>query len=137
MSSDLGGWDIPANDPCCKEWEASDSKLVVDSPVVSRGWLSVEGGIEVSIEVCSDLKDSKEECPACRLPAFTDHLSVIDLVSRLLLAEVAQPLVPVEMLTRSLSPSNMLPEAISEALGIDLPEVLSLYFGELDDSRRG
>jgi hypothetical protein len=31
----------------------------------------------------------------------------------------------------------MLPEAISEALGIDLSEVLSLYFGELDDARRG
>jgi hypothetical protein len=31
----------------------------------------------------------------------------------------------------------MLPEAVSEALGIDLSEVLSLYFGELDDARRG
>jgi hypothetical protein len=31
----------------------------------------------------------------------------------------------------------MLPEAISEALGIDLSEVLSLYSGELDDARRG
>jgi hypothetical protein len=31
----------------------------------------------------------------------------------------------------------MLPEAISEALGIDLSEVLSLYFRELDDVRRG
>jgi hypothetical protein len=30
-----------------------------------------------------------------------------------------------------------LPKAISEALGIDLSEVLSLYFGELDDARRG
>jgi hypothetical protein len=39
-------------------------------------------------------------------------------------AEVAQPLVPVETLTRSSSPSNMLPEAISEALGIDLSEVV-------------
>jgi hypothetical protein len=31
----------------------------------------------------------------------------------------------------------MLPEAISEALGVDLSEVLSLYFGEPDDVRRG
>jgi hypothetical protein len=31
----------------------------------------------------------------------------------------------------------MLLEAVSEALGIDLSEVLSLYFGELDDIRRG
>jgi hypothetical protein len=31
----------------------------------------------------------------------------------------------------------MLPEAISEALGISLPEVLELYFGELNKVRRG
>jgi hypothetical protein len=31
----------------------------------------------------------------------------------------------------------MLPAAISEALGIDLDSVLRLYFGELDDMRRG
>jgi hypothetical protein len=31
----------------------------------------------------------------------------------------------------------MLPEAMSEALGISLSEVLALYFGEHDDIRRG
>jgi hypothetical protein len=31
----------------------------------------------------------------------------------------------------------MLPEAVSEALGISLSEVLDLYFGELDDVQRG
>jgi hypothetical protein len=31
----------------------------------------------------------------------------------------------------------MLLKAVSEALGIDSSEVLSLYFGELDDIRRG
>jgi hypothetical protein len=31
----------------------------------------------------------------------------------------------------------MLPEAMSEALGISLSEVLDLYFGELDEVRRG
>jgi hypothetical protein len=31
----------------------------------------------------------------------------------------------------------MLPAAISEALGISLSEVLDLYFGELDEVRRG
>jgi hypothetical protein len=50
--------------------------------------------------------------------------------------EVALSLVPVEELTRSSSPSNMLPEAVSEALGISLSEVLELYFGELDEVRR-
>jgi hypothetical protein len=31
----------------------------------------------------------------------------------------------------------MLPEAVSEALGISLSKVLDLYFGELDEVRRG
>jgi hypothetical protein len=31
----------------------------------------------------------------------------------------------------------MLPEAISEPLGISLSEVLDLYSGELDETRRG
>jgi hypothetical protein len=31
----------------------------------------------------------------------------------------------------------MLPEAVSKALGISLSEVLDLYFGELDEVRRG
>jgi hypothetical protein len=31
----------------------------------------------------------------------------------------------------------MLPEAVSEALGISLSEVLDLYFRELDEVRRG
>jgi hypothetical protein len=51
--------------------------------------------------------------------------------------EVAPPLVPVEELTRLASPSSILPEAVSEVLGISLSEVLDLYFGELDEVRRG
>jgi hypothetical protein len=44
--------------------------------------------------------------------------------------------VPVEDLTR-LSPSeSLLPEAVSEALGTSLSEVLDLYFGELDENTR-
>jgi hypothetical protein len=36
-----------------------------------------------------------------------------------------------------LSPSeSLLPEAVSEALGISLSEVLNLYFGELDEDTR-
>jgi hypothetical protein len=31
----------------------------------------------------------------------------------------------------------MLPKEVSEALGISLSEVLDLYFGELDEVRRG
>jgi hypothetical protein len=51
--------------------------------------------------------------------------------------EVAPSLVPIKELTRLSSPSNMLPEAVSEALGISLSEVLDLYFRELDEVRRG
>jgi hypothetical protein len=36
----------------------------------------------------------------------------------------------------SLSSESLLPEAISEALGISLAEVLDLYFGELDEVSR-
>jgi hypothetical protein len=41
--------------------------------------------------------------------------------------------VPIEDLTRSSPSESLLPEAVSEALGISLSEVLNLYFGELDE----
>jgi hypothetical protein len=44
--------------------------------------------------------------------------------------------VPVEDLTRSSPSESLLPEAVSEALGISLSEVLNLYFGELDEDTR-
>jgi hypothetical protein len=50
--------------------------------------------------------------------------------------EVAHPRVPVEELTGSLSSGSLLPEAVSEALGISLPELLDLYFGGIDKGRR-
>jgi hypothetical protein len=60
------GWDIPEDDPCRLAWRASDAKLVMTTHAVSRGWPSVEGGIEVSVEVCSSMGDLAEEHPACR-----------------------------------------------------------------------
>jgi hypothetical protein len=39
-------------------------------------------------------------------------------------------------LTRSSPSESLLPEAVSEALGISLSEVLNLYFGELDEDTR-
>jgi hypothetical protein len=48
--------------------------MVISYPAVNRGWLSVERGVEVSIEVCSDLKDSEEKRSACRLPMLIDSL---------------------------------------------------------------
>jgi hypothetical protein len=51
--------------------------------------------------------------------------------------EVVPPvIVPVEELTRSSPSESLLPEAVSEALGISLSKVLNLYFGELDKVRR-
>jgi hypothetical protein len=50
-------------------------------------------------------------------------------------SEVVPLVVPVEELTRSSSSEGMLPEAISEALGISLSEVLACK-GNLTDLRR-
>jgi hypothetical protein len=49
---------------------------------VSRGWPSMEGGVEVSIEVRLDLSDL-EECPACRSLVSRGCLSVPNLLSLL------------------------------------------------------
>jgi hypothetical protein len=51
--------------------------------------------------------------------------------------EVAHPLVPIEELTRSSSPKSMLPEALSDALGISLLEVLAQYYSISDLDERG
>jgi hypothetical protein len=48
---------------------------------VNRGWPSMEGGIDVSVEVHSDLQDSVEECPACRSLIPIGCFSVFDLLS--------------------------------------------------------
>jgi hypothetical protein len=51
--------------------------------------------------------------------------------------EVAHPLVPVEELTHSSSPKSMLPEALSDVLGISLSEVLAHYYSISDLDERG
>jgi hypothetical protein len=51
--------------------------------------------------------------------------------------EVAHPLVPIEELTRSSSPKSMLLEALSDALGIGLSEVLARYYSISDLDERG
>jgi hypothetical protein len=51
--------------------------------------------------------------------------------------EVEHPLVPVEELTCSSSPKSMLPEALSDALGISLSEVLECYYSISDLDERG
>jgi hypothetical protein len=64
-NSDIG-WDIPEDDPRRLAWQGSDTKLVMTTHAMSRGWPSVAGGIEVSVEVCSNAEDLVEECTACR-----------------------------------------------------------------------
>jgi hypothetical protein len=59
-------WDIPEDDPRRLDWQASDVKLVTTMHAMSHGWLSVEGGMEVSMEVCSNTGDLAEEHTACR-----------------------------------------------------------------------
>jgi hypothetical protein len=87
----------------------------------------VEGGVEVSIEVHLDLKDSEEECPACRLPMLIDSLSVSDLLSSLRHSTVgtsSRSCMSPHSHCRSSSPNTMLPKALSEAFGVSLSEVL-------------
>jgi hypothetical protein len=69
------GWDVPADDPRRGDWQASDSKLLTTAHAVSRGWPSVEGGIEVSVEVCSNAGNLAEERTACRCSCIRTDLS--------------------------------------------------------------
>jgi hypothetical protein len=69
------GWDIPEDDPRRLAWQASDTKLVMTMHAMSRGWPSVEGGIEVSVEVYSNPGDLTEERSACRCFCIHTDLS--------------------------------------------------------------
>jgi hypothetical protein len=62
--------------------------------------------------------------------------SYVTALSVLLLEVVPLQVVPIEDLTRSSPSEGLLPEAVSEALGISLSEVLNLYFRELDEDTR-
>jgi hypothetical protein len=66
------------------------------------------------------------------------YLALYVTVPSVLPLEVAFPaVVPVGELTRSSSSSgSMLPEAISEALGISLSEVFDLYIRDIDEVER-
>jgi hypothetical protein len=68
-------WDVPANNPHHRDWQASNNKLLMTVHAVSRGWLSVEGGIEVSIEVCSNVGDLARESTAYRCFCIRTDLS--------------------------------------------------------------
>jgi hypothetical protein len=80
-NSDIS-WDIPEDDPHRLAWQASDAKLVTTMHAMSRGWPSVEGGIEVSVEVRSNAGDLAEERSACRCFVFV-LICPFNLISRL------------------------------------------------------
>jgi hypothetical protein len=69
------GWDIPEDDPCRLAWRDSGAKLVTTTHALSLGWPSIEGGIEVSVEVCSDAGNLVEERAACRCFCICTDLS--------------------------------------------------------------
>jgi hypothetical protein len=69
------GWDVPEDDPRRGDWQASDTKLLTTVHAISHGWPSVEGGVEVSVEVCSNAEDIVEERTACRCFCIRTDLS--------------------------------------------------------------
>jgi hypothetical protein len=79
-TNSTGGWDVAEGDYW---WVALDEKLFTMFYAMIRGtWLSVEGGIEVSIDVHLVLEGSADkEHSACRLLVYVDRLSVLDLLS--------------------------------------------------------
>jgi hypothetical protein len=77
------GWGAPVDDEHRAEWSASDSKVSISYHSRNRGWPSVEGGVEVAIEVHSDVVEPESERPACRSSMIIDCLSVSDLLSLL------------------------------------------------------
>jgi hypothetical protein len=69
------GWGVLEDDPHRLDWQASDSKLSMTFHALSRGWPSVAGGIEVSIEVRSNAGDLAKECTVCRCFCIRTDLS--------------------------------------------------------------
>jgi hypothetical protein len=66
-SSPLGGWPgVSKDDERRKEWIASESGVTTSYHFHNRGWPSIEGGVEVTIEVCSDTSRPERERSACR-----------------------------------------------------------------------
>jgi hypothetical protein len=83
-SSPLEGWPgISDDDEHRVEWSASESRVMTSYPPHNRGWPSVEGGIEVAIEVCSDVVELEGKRSTCRSLMIIDCLSVPDLLSLL------------------------------------------------------
>jgi hypothetical protein len=59
----------------------SESRVTTSYHPINRDWPSIEGGVEVTIEVCSDVSKPEKECSACRSLMILDCFSVLDLLS--------------------------------------------------------
>jgi hypothetical protein len=66
LTNSDSGWDVPVDDPRRGDWSAPDTKLFSTVHALSHGWPSVEGGVEVSIEVHSNAGEIAEERTTCR-----------------------------------------------------------------------
>jgi hypothetical protein len=126
------------------QWVSSNEQLFKTFYALYRDtWPSVKGGVEVSVDVHSVLEGSVDkERSTCRslysLITFLSltYLASYDTAPSVLPMEVAHSVVPIEELTRSLSPASMPPTALSEALGISLSDVMDRYFDGLEESER-
>jgi hypothetical protein len=77
------GWGVPVDDEHWVEWSTSDNKVLVSYPSLNRSWPSVERGVEVTIEVRSDIVEPESGRSAYRSLMLIDRFSVPDLLSSL------------------------------------------------------
>jgi hypothetical protein len=68
-SSPLGGW--PGTEEHHKEWVASDSRVRTSYHSINCGWPSIEGGVKVTVEVCSDASKIEDERTPAAYPPVT------------------------------------------------------------------
>jgi hypothetical protein len=66
-SSPLRGWPgVSEDDEYRKEWIALESRVTTSYHPHNRGWPSIEGGVEVTIKVCSDALETEKKHSTCR-----------------------------------------------------------------------
>jgi hypothetical protein len=77
------GVDVESSSLLEEGWPNVPAEARWHAPIGADGWLSVEGGVEVSIEVVSDAVELERDCSACRLPVIIGCLSFSNLLSPL------------------------------------------------------
>jgi hypothetical protein len=59
----------------------SESRVTTSYHPINCGWPSIEGGVEVTVEVCSDASKLEKERSACRSLMILGCFSVLDILS--------------------------------------------------------